>query len=68
MLTSGTALPDQAFVYTPAELRSEAVHASHLGFRPDDAVKVAFLSCWLGDGGGLAYDEGLPFQLLPPPG
>ena len=27
-------------------------------------MKVAFLSCWLGDGGGLAYREGLPFQVL----
>ncbi len=30
------------FVHEPATNRSEAVHVSHLGFRPDDPAKVAF--------------------------
>ena len=47
-------LPEQAFVCDSARLRSEAVHVSHLGFRPDDPAKVAFLSCWLGSGGRAA--------------
>jgi len=57
-------LPELAFVYDPRELRSEAVHVSHTGFRPDDPAKVAFLSCWLGSGGGLAYAGGLKFEVL----
>ena len=58
------ALPEQAFVCDSANLRSEAVHVSHLGFRPDDPAKVAFLSCWLGSGGGVAYPDGLTFRVV----
>ncbi len=61
---SGVPLPKQSFVFRPQQMRSEAVHVSHLGFRPDDPAKVAFLSCWLGDGGGLTYAAGLPFHVL----
>ena len=50
--------------WEPARLRSEAVHVSHLGFRPDDPAKVAFLSCWMGSGGGVTYKEGLRFDVL----
>ena len=56
--------PDQKFAFAPFSLRSEAVHVSQLGFRPDDPAKVAFLSCWLGSGGGLTYDDGLPFTVI----
>jgi endoglucanase len=61
---SGQRLAEQSFQLDPATLRSEAVHVSHLGFRPDDPVKVAFLSCWLGSGGPLDYREGLPFRVV----
>lgn len=61
---AGGLLPDREFKCAPEETRSEAVHASHIGFRPDDPAKVAFLSCWLGDGGPLAYPEGLRFSLI----
>jgi endoglucanase len=44
--------------------RSDAVHVSHVGFRPDDPAKVAFLSCWTGTGGGVAYSEGLRFEVV----
>jgi len=47
----GSKLPAAAFTYDPAALRSGAVHVSHIGFRPDDPAKVAFLSAWLGSGG-----------------
>jgi endoglucanase len=57
-------LPEQRFAYEPTRMRSEAVHVSHLGFRPDDPAKVGFLSCWMGDGGGLKYPEALAFQVL----
>ncbi len=60
----GVNLQDVIFQHDPARLRSEAVHVSHLGFRPDDPAKVAFLSCWLGSGGPLIYDEPLAFSVL----
>jgi endoglucanase len=57
-------LSAENFTYDPAESRSEAVHVSHFGFRPDDTAKVAFLSCWMGTGGGLTYHAELPFAVL----
>ena len=54
----------QTFRHDPASQRSEAVHVSHVGFRPDDPGKRAFLSCWLGSGGPMTYPDGLKFQLL----
>jgi endoglucanase len=53
-----------SFTWEPAKLRSEAIQVSHLGFRPDDPAKVAFLSCWMGSGGGVTYKEGLRFDVL----
>jgi len=52
------------FTFDPTRLRSEAVHVSQVGFAPNDPYKVAFLSCWLGDGGGLKYPAGLTFRVL----
>ncbi|MCC6443037.1 MAG: glycoside hydrolase family 9 protein [Armatimonadetes bacterium] len=60
----GRFLPSEAFAYRPSSRRSEAVHVSHLGFRPDDPVKAAFLSCWMGNGGGVRYEAGMPFLIL----
>ena len=53
-----------SFAYDPAVLPSDVVHVSQIGFRPDDPVKVAFLSCWMGDGGGLCYPNDLKFSLI----
>jgi endoglucanase len=53
-----------AFTYQPNQARSEAVQVSQLGFRPDDAAKVAFLSTWTGDGGGVVYPVGQKFWLI----
>ena len=50
--------------YNGRKVRSEAVHVSHLGFRPDDPAKVAFLSCWMGTGGALEYPAGLDFEVV----
>jgi endoglucanase len=44
------------YVHDPRNTRSDAVHASHLGYAPNDPYKVAFLSTWLGTGGGMTYD------------
>ena len=61
---NGNGLQDSNFVYRPQQTRSEAVQVSHLGFDPDDPAKVAFLSTWMGSGGGLDYPEGKAFWLL----
>ena len=60
----GSRLPDQKFTFDPARLRSEAVHVSQIGFRSDDPAKIAFLSCWLGSGGGVKYEDKLPFEVI----
>jgi endoglucanase len=60
----GLGIPVQSFVFDPARLRSEALHVSHLGFRPDDPAKVAFLSCWLGSGGGVQFKAGAGFNVV----
>ncbi len=61
---AGGRLPTQRFTLDAVALRSEAVHVSHLGFRPDDPGKVAFLSCWLGSGGGVRYPADLKFHVV----
>ncbi len=57
-------IPECTLHYRPEQLRSEAIHISHIGFAPSDPVKVAFLSCWMGDGGGLAYADDLRFHVV----
>lgn len=60
----GQDLPSLSLTYQPDRQFSEAVHVSAVGFRPDDPVKVGFLSTWMGTGGGLSYPEGLAFQVV----
>jgi len=57
-------LPGVSFRYDPRTMRSEAVHVSHIGFRPDDPVKVAFLSLWAGSGGPVDFRAGTAFYVL----
>jgi endoglucanase len=52
------------YIYQPLKMRSESVHVSHIGFHPDDPAKVAFLSCWMGNGGGLKYPDGMSFNII----
>ena len=44
------------YTHEPRNVRSDAIHASQVGYRPGDPLKVAYLSTWLGTGGGLEYD------------
>ncbi len=60
----GQGRPSLNLTYQPDRQLSEAVHISAVGFRPDDPVKVGFLSSWMGTGGGLSYPEGLSFQVI----
>jgi endoglucanase len=53
-----------SFRYDPEQLRSEVIQVSQIGFRPDDGAKMAFLSAWMGDGGGVNYPVGLDFWLI----
>jgi endoglucanase len=53
-----------AFQFDLSRLRSDAIHVNQIGFRPDDPVKLAFLSCWMGSGGNLAYPPGKRFRIL----
>jgi endoglucanase len=52
------------YVHDPVYVRSEAVHVSQIGFRADDLDKNAFLSIWMGNGGGNTYPENLGFSLI----
>ena len=61
---AGDQFVKKEFTYQPLRMRSEAVHVSHIGFHPDDPAKVAFLSCWMGSGGSLKYDNGLDYHIV----
>ncbi|MDB9493670.1 glycoside hydrolase family 9 protein [Spirulina major CS-329] len=61
---SPLALSAVTFRYNPQRQWSEAVHVSQLGFRPDDPVKVGFLSLWVGNGGPWDYPDGLGFSVI----
>ena len=52
------------YVHDDTASRSEAVHASQIGYRPDDPAKRAFLSLWLGTGGAQSYPPSLAFHLI----
>ena len=52
------------YTHDPVYVRSEAVHVSQIGFRADDPDKNAFLSVWMGNGGGYTYPENLEFSLI----
>ena len=53
-----------AFDFDPKTRMSEAIHISQVGFRPDDPAKRAYLSLWMGKGGGLTYDDIRRFALI----
>lgn len=52
------------FVFSPASQLSEAIHISQVGYRPDDPIKRAYLSCWRGTGGGQTYSAALTFRVI----
>ena len=57
-------MKESKFLYEPGNFRSSAVHVSQIGFSPDDPVKKAFLSCWMGTGKGLEYKKALSFNVI----
>lgn len=50
--------------HDPRKTVSEAVHVSHIGFRPDDPCKHAFLSLWLGTGGPCSFVHAAPLRFF----
>lgn len=56
--------PEVKLKVDPRNVRSEAVHVNQIGYRPDDSVKNAFLSVWLGTGGSYEFPEGMKFSLV----
>jgi endoglucanase len=53
-----------SFAADLSQVRSESVHVNQIGYRPSDPTKQAFLSIWLGTGGGYTFPEGLRFTLI----
>lgn len=51
-------------VYRPFALRSSAIHISQAGYHPDDSPKIAFVSEWLGSGGGLDFGGHREFAVI----
>jgi len=62
--SQGPLFQERIFSFNDAETRTEAIHVSQAGFRPDDPVKFATLSGWIGTGGPLEYEEMNSFQLI----
>jgi endoglucanase len=50
------------FTFDPTSSRSFGVHANQVGFRPADALKVAYASAW--DGQAVTLPEALDFQVI----
>ena len=60
----GKLLAPLDYQHASLQKQSEAIHVSQIGFRPDDPVKVGFLSLWRGDGGGQVYPSNMRFHLI----
>jgi endoglucanase len=56
--------PTSKFVYDSKLTRSQAVHAIHTGYHPQDPYKRAFLSLWLDTGGAKSFDDVKSFELV----
>ncbi|MBF0197310.1 MAG: glycoside hydrolase family 9 protein [Planctomycetes bacterium] len=47
-----------SYLHDSQSVRSEVVHVSHIGFRPDDPEKLARISLWTGTGGAFDPTQG----------
>jgi endoglucanase len=52
------------YTHDPINNRSDAVHVSQIGFRADDPCKYAYLSTWMGSGGGYTYPDKIEFSII----
>ncbi len=55
---------DVEFNFDVSHVRSDAIHVQQIGYRPDDPIKRAFVSCWLGNGGVLPQPDVVRFLLI----
>jgi endoglucanase len=51
------------YTHDSSRVRSEAIHVTQIGYRPDDSFKRAYLSLWMGTGGAVKYDT-KAFEIL----
>jgi endoglucanase len=64
-LTPGVFDREQMVIpFVPEKLFSEAIHVNQVGYRKDDPSKKAYLSQWMGLGGGVCYDNLHMFYLV----
>src|SRR5262249_53926104 len=61
---AGLGIDPIAWRFEPAGQRSEAVHADQIGYRRDDSVKRAYVSLWMGTGGGAVFPRAMPFSVI----
>lgn len=64
VLSFAAGVEEVAFTIDDRSTVSPAVHVNQLGFRPDDAGKVAMLSEWRGAAGGVTYADGTTFEVI----
>lgn len=61
---TGLGIEPISWRFEPDRQRSEAVHASQIGYRSDDPVKRAYVSLWMGTGGSAVFPEPMPFAAI----
>ncbi|MGD0091257.1 MAG: glycoside hydrolase family 9 protein [Planctomycetota bacterium] len=59
-----TQKPEATLVFDTAKAWTESIHVNQVGFRSDDPLKRAFLSLWMGAGGGYVFPPKLTFHLV----
>jgi endoglucanase len=52
------------FKFDDARLRTEAIQVNQAGYHPRDPKKTAFLSLWIGSGGGVDFSAAKNFQIV----
>ncbi len=50
--------------FDPAQVWTESVHVNQVGYRADDPYKRAYLSLWIGTGGGHDFADKLGFAIV----
>ncbi len=55
---------EMAVSFKPEILMCEAIHVNQVGYRKDDPSKKAYLSQWMGLGGGIRYDHIKTFSVI----
>jgi len=55
---------EATLVFDTSKAWSESIHVNQVGFRPDDPLKRAYLSVWMGPGGGATFPAVLAFHLV----